>query len=177
MIGGIIMWIIDARASRYEPNISARRRDVSRPGHLDRPLPVTLRHLPRNLALHVHHRRRPDRRHDRPAALEFSFLLSIPTMLAATGWDLLKAIHPSQSALAAGAVRRRRSHMNTHAGSCSPSASWFRSSWPSAWSSGSWLGSPPRLHRLRRLPHHPGNCASDFWQQAPRQLTSHSGVF
>jgi undecaprenyl pyrophosphate phosphatase UppP len=27
---------------------------------------------------------------DRPAALEFSFLLSIPTMIAATGWDLLK---------------------------------------------------------------------------------------
>ena len=27
---------------------------------------------------------------DRPSALEFSFLLSIPTMIAATGWDLLK---------------------------------------------------------------------------------------
>jgi undecaprenyl-diphosphatase len=30
----------------------------------------------------------------RPAALEFSFLLSIPTMIAATGWDLVKEIHP-----------------------------------------------------------------------------------
>ena len=39
---------------------------------------------------------------DRPTALEFSFLLSIPTMLAATGYDLLKEIHPSKSALAAG---------------------------------------------------------------------------
>ena len=41
---------------------------------------------------------------DRPAALEFSFLLSIPTMIAATGWDLIKEIHPSKAALAAGAV-------------------------------------------------------------------------
>jgi undecaprenyl-diphosphatase len=39
---------------------------------------------------------------DRPTALEFSFLLSIPTMLAATGYDLFKEIHPSKAALAAG---------------------------------------------------------------------------
>ena len=39
---------------------------------------------------------------DRPAALEFSFLLSIPTMIAATCWDLLKELHPSKAALAAG---------------------------------------------------------------------------
>jgi undecaprenyl-diphosphatase len=39
---------------------------------------------------------------DRPAALEFSFLLSIPTMIAATGWDLLKEVHPSKAAVAAG---------------------------------------------------------------------------
>jgi undecaprenyl-diphosphatase len=38
---------------------------------------------------------------DRPAALEFSFLLSIPTMIAATGWDLLKEIHKSKAAGAA----------------------------------------------------------------------------
>ena len=38
---------------------------------------------------------------DRPAALEFSFLLSIPTMIAATGWDLFKEVHHSR---AAGAV-------------------------------------------------------------------------
>jgi undecaprenyl-diphosphatase len=30
----------------------------------------------------------------RPAALEFSFLLSIPTMIAATLWDLIKELHP-----------------------------------------------------------------------------------
>ena len=32
---------------------------------------------------------------DRPAALEFSFLLSIPTMIAATIWDLKKEVFPS----------------------------------------------------------------------------------
>lgn len=33
----------------------------------------------------------------RSTALEFSFLLSIPTMIAATGYDLLKTLHPSHS--------------------------------------------------------------------------------
>jgi undecaprenyl-diphosphatase len=41
---------------------------------------------------------------DRPAALEFSFLLSIPTMLAATGYDLLKEIHPGKAHAAAHVV-------------------------------------------------------------------------
>jgi undecaprenyl-diphosphatase len=31
----------------------------------------------------------------RPAALEFSFLVSIPTMVAATGYEALKTLHPS----------------------------------------------------------------------------------
>jgi undecaprenyl-diphosphatase len=31
----------------------------------------------------------------RPVALEFSFLLSIPTMIVATGYDLLKSLRPS----------------------------------------------------------------------------------
>ncbi len=39
---------------------------------------------------------------DRPTALEFSFLLSIPTMIAATAWDFIKEVHPSKAALAAG---------------------------------------------------------------------------
>jgi undecaprenyl-diphosphatase len=37
---------------------------------------------------------------DRPTALEFSFLLSIPTMIAATLWDLLKELHPSHGGAA-----------------------------------------------------------------------------
>ena len=95
LIGGIVMWIIDAWAARHEFSHTRRRRDDPPPGHLDRPLPDALRHLSRHLALHVHHRRRPDwSACDRPAALEFSFLLSIPTMIAATFWDLLKETPP-----------------------------------------------------------------------------------
>ena len=47
----------------------------------------------------------------RAAALEFSFLLSIPTMVAATGYDLLKTVKASKSgeANAIGAT-----HINSH---------------------------------------------------------------
>ena len=38
---------------------------------------------------------------DRSTALEFSFLLSIPTMIAATGYSLLKALHPKAADLSA----------------------------------------------------------------------------
>ncbi len=40
----------------------------------------------------------------RPAALEFSFLVSIPTMVVATGYEALKTIHPSHHEQAAEAV-------------------------------------------------------------------------
>src|SRR5690242_12139105 len=36
----------------------------------------------------------------RSAALEFSFLVSIPTMVAATGYDLLRTLHPKHTAAA-----------------------------------------------------------------------------
>ncbi|MGZ4877773.1 MAG: undecaprenyl-diphosphate phosphatase, partial [Candidatus Angelobacter sp.] len=36
------------------------------------------------------------------AALEFSFFLSMPTMIAATGYDLLKTFHPKHGAEALG---------------------------------------------------------------------------
>jgi undecaprenyl-diphosphatase len=39
---------------------------------------------------------------DRPTALTFSFLLSIPTMFAATVWDFWKEIHPSKTLVAEG---------------------------------------------------------------------------
>jgi undecaprenyl-diphosphatase len=34
----------------------------------------------------------------RPSALEFSFFLSIPTMVAATGYELLRTLHPKNVA-------------------------------------------------------------------------------
>ena len=36
----------------------------------------------------------------RSAALEFSFLVSIPTMIAATGYDLLRTLHPKHTDVA-----------------------------------------------------------------------------
>ncbi len=178
LLGGIIMWIIDARASRYEPNtLHVEEMSLGQAiwigicQSLSAIFPGTSRSMSTIAAAQMVGL-------DRPSALEFSFLLSIPTMLAATGWDLLKSIHPSQSALAAGAVPVAEVHMNTqtldrarHRLRC------FVHRGPRRGRMVPGLGSPPRIHRLRRLPHHPGNCASDFWQQAPRQLTSHSGVF
>lgn len=45
----------------------------------------------------------------RAAALEFSFLLSIPTMAAATGYDLLKSLKPSHGVNAIGVT-----HIDAH---------------------------------------------------------------
>jgi len=47
----------------------------------------------------------------RTAALEFSFLLSIPTMAAATGYDLLKFLRPSRKA---GAPPPAHVHIDIH---------------------------------------------------------------
>jgi undecaprenyl-diphosphatase len=47
----------------------------------------------------------------RTAALEFSFLVSIPVMVAATGYDLLKAIHPKH---AEGAEAIAPLHIDQH---------------------------------------------------------------
>lgn len=45
----------------------------------------------------------------RTAALEFSFLLSIPTMIAATGYDLLRFLKPPRTEIATGAP-----HIDSH---------------------------------------------------------------
>jgi undecaprenyl-diphosphatase len=50
---------------------------------------------------------------DRPTALEFSFLLSIPTMLAATAWDLWKEVLHHGKSAAEGAVASAHVSMNT----------------------------------------------------------------
>ena len=65
IIGGVIMWMVDAMYERGR--LAMRpidRMDEMSFGQavLDRTLPDALRRLPRNLALHVHHRRRTDRR-------------------------------------------------------------------------------------------------------------------
>jgi len=50
----------------------------------------------------------------RPAALEFSFLVSIPTMIAATGYATLKTVHPSHKHAADAAESLTPLVMTTH---------------------------------------------------------------
>ncbi len=102
LAGGIIMWAVDAWASRFEPNTIhveemsfAQSVWIGLCQSLSAIFPGTSRSMSTIAAGQLVGM-------DRPTALEFSFLLSIPTMLAATGYDLLKEIHPSRSAVAAG---------------------------------------------------------------------------
>lgn len=104
LIGGVVMWVIDARSSRYEPTtLHVEEMSLGQSiwigicQSLSAIFPGTSRSMSTIAAGQLAGM-------DRPSALEFSFLLSIPTMIAATAWDLLKSIHPSKSALAAGAV-------------------------------------------------------------------------
>ena len=100
LIGGIVMWIIDAWSVRHEAAI----RDVEEMTlpqaiwiglcqTLSAVFPGTSRSMSTIAAGQIAGL-------TRPAALEFSFLLSIPTMIAATGWDLVKEVHPSHGAAA-----------------------------------------------------------------------------
>ncbi len=102
LAGGIVMWAIDAWSSRVEPN-TTHVEEITFPQAvwiglcqtLSAVFPGTSRSMSTIAAGQVVGL-------DRPTALEFSFLLSIPTMIAATGWDLLKEIHASKAAGAAG---------------------------------------------------------------------------
>ena len=104
LLGGIIMWVVDTRSARYEPNtLHVEEMSLSQSiwiglcQSLSAVFPGTSRSMSTIAAGQLVGL-------DRPSALEFSFLLSIPTMLAATAWDLLKEIHPSKSAIASGAA-------------------------------------------------------------------------
>jgi undecaprenyl-diphosphatase len=112
LIGGVLMWVIDARASRYEPTtIHVEEMSLGQSiwigvcQSLSAVFPGTSRSMSTIAAGQLVGM-------DRPSALEFSFLLSIPTMIAATAWDLLKSIHPGKTALAAGAVPMAEVSMN-----------------------------------------------------------------
>lgn len=101
LIGGIIMWAVDFWASRREAS-TTHVEDMS-------PLQAIWIGLCQTLAAVIPGTSRSMTTiaagqlvgMDRPAALEFSFLLSIPTMVAATGYSLLKAVHPSAKDIAA----------------------------------------------------------------------------
>jgi len=92
LLGGIVMWVIDVWADRRDPSTN----DVEQMTifqavwiglcqTLSAVFPGTSRSMSTIAAAQLVGL-------DRPAALEFSFLLSIPTMIAATGWDLVKEV-------------------------------------------------------------------------------------
>jgi undecaprenyl-diphosphatase len=101
LIGGVVMWIVDAWSSRTEPATT----EVEQM-HLGQAIwigfcqifsgvfPGTSRSMSTIAGGQM-------ARLSRPAALEFSFLVSIPTMIAATGYATLKTLHPSHTAEAA----------------------------------------------------------------------------
>jgi undecaprenyl-diphosphatase len=112
LVGGIVMWGIDIWASRYEPTTN----HVEEMGlgqaiwiGICQSLSAIFPGVSRSMSTIASGQLAGL---SRPTALEFSFLLSIPTMLAATGYDLLKEIHPSKSAIAAGAVPAAHVAMN-----------------------------------------------------------------
>jgi undecaprenyl-diphosphatase len=98
LIGGIVMWIVDVWAARHEAS-TYDVEEMSLPQAiwigicqtLSAVFPGTSRSMSTIAAGQIAGL-------DRPAALEFSFLLSIPTMIAATGWDLVKEVHSSHGA-------------------------------------------------------------------------------
>jgi len=102
LIGGIVMWVVDSFSERHEPNTTDVE-DMSWGQAVwiglcqttSAIFPGTSRSMSTIAAGQLVGM-------DRSSALEFSFLLSIPTMVAATGWDLIKEIHPSKAAEAAG---------------------------------------------------------------------------
>ncbi len=101
VIGGIIMWIVDVRAGRNDAGTSHVEQMTMLQAiwiglcqTLSAVFPGTSRSMSTIAGGQIAGL-------SRPAALEFSFLLSIPTMIAATAWDFLKEVHASKAADAA----------------------------------------------------------------------------
>jgi undecaprenyl-diphosphatase len=100
LVGGIVMWIVDVWSDRYESSTN-HVEEMSLPQAiwiglcqaLSAIFPGTSRSMSTIAAGQMAGM-------DRPTALEFSFLLSIPTMIAATVWDLKKEVFPSHGVAA-----------------------------------------------------------------------------
>ena len=95
LIGGVLMWAIDVWSSRSDPATTEVERMslgqaiwVGFCQIFSGVFPGTSRSMSTIAGGQVAGL-------TRPAALEFSFLVSIPTMIAATGYATLKTIHPS----------------------------------------------------------------------------------
>jgi undecaprenyl-diphosphatase len=106
LVGGIVMWIVDAYFGSPRTvgrHMTERMEDVSLFQAIwigicqvaSAVFPGTSRSMSTIAAGQVAGM-------SRTAALEFSFFLSMPTMIAATGYDLLKTFHPKHGAEALG---------------------------------------------------------------------------
>jgi undecaprenyl-diphosphatase len=92
LIGGVVMWIIDAvftrpRTMHMEEMTLPQAVWIGAAQILSAVFPGTSRSMSTIAAGQVAGL-------SRPAALEFSFFLSMPTMLVATGYDFLKSVMP-----------------------------------------------------------------------------------
>jgi len=98
LVGGVVMWVVDAMFGAPRPGSSfktERMEDATLPQAVwigfcqiaSAVFPGTSRSMSTIAAGQVAGM-------SRSAALEFSFFLSIPTMVVATGYDLLKTLHP-----------------------------------------------------------------------------------
>ncbi len=106
LVGGIVMWIVDAHFGSPRStgrHMTERMEDVSVFQAIwigicqvaSAVFPGTSRSMATIAAGQVSGM-------SRTAALEFSFFLSMPTMIAATGYDLLKTFHPKHGGEALG---------------------------------------------------------------------------
>ena len=96
LIGGVIMWLVDVictrpRVTHMEEMSLGQAIWVGAAQILSALFPGTSRSMSTIAAGQVAGM-------SRPAALEFSFFLSMPTMVVATGYDLLKTIAPHHQA-------------------------------------------------------------------------------
>lgn len=97
LVGGVIMWAVDAWSERSEPATKHVEQMslfqaiwIGLCQVTSAVFPGTSRSMSTIAAGQIVGM-------DRPSALEFSFLVSIPTMIAATGYDLLKTLHPKHA--------------------------------------------------------------------------------
>ena len=102
LVGGIVMWIVDAMCKRVRVT---HMEEMSLPQAiwigacqiLSAVFPGTSRSMCTIAAGQIVGL-------SRPAALEFSFFLSMPTMVVATGYDLLKTLKPSRATIDEGNI-------------------------------------------------------------------------
>ena len=102
LVGGIVMWIVDAmftrvRITHMEEMSLSQAIWIGACQIFSALFPGTSRSMSTIAAGQIVGM-------SRPAALEFSFFLSMPTMVAATGYDLFKTLRPNHDTIGEGNI-------------------------------------------------------------------------